>query len=81
MQRDGLIPSPGKANDRAARRLGISTKTLKRWLALAPAVDPREEQPPRYTWDEWKQAEHDDWQADRAHRGLASAGTRNFFQF
>ena len=39
----GHIPSPGKANDRAARRLGISIKTLKRLLALAPAADPRDE--------------------------------------
>jgi len=58
MQRDGLIKSPGKANNRAARRLGISTKTLKRLLA----VDPRDEPSPKYTWDEWKQAEYDDWQ-------------------
>jgi len=61
MQRDGLIKSPGKANNRAARRLGISTKTLKRLLA----VDPRNEPPPKYTSDEWKQAEYDDWQAER----------------
>ena len=64
MQRDGLIPLPGKANDRAARRLGISTKTLKRLLA----VDPRDDPPPKYTWDEWQQAQLDDWQADRDDR-------------
>ena len=61
MQGCRLIPLPGKANSRAARRLGISTKTLKRLLAVAP----RDEQPPKYTWDEWKQAEYDDWQADQ----------------
>ena len=44
MQRDGLMPSEGKANDRAARRLGISTRTLKRLLALALAATHR---PPR----------------------------------
>ena len=62
MQSCGLIPLPGKANSRAARRLGISTKTLKRLLA----VDPRDEQPLKLTRDEWKQAEWDDWQADSA---------------
>lgn len=65
MQGSGLIRSPGKAIDRAARRLGISMKTVERLLAVAPAVDPRDEQPPRCTWDEWKQAEYDDWQADQ----------------
>ena len=62
MQRDGLIPLQGKAIGRAARRLEISVRTLKRLLTLAPAADPDE---PRLTWDEWKQAEYDDWQADR----------------
>ena len=61
MRREGLIPSSGKANSRAARRLGISTKTLKRLLAV-------DEPSPKYTWDEWKQAEYDDWQADLAHQ-------------
>ena len=66
MQRDGLAtPLRGKAIERAARRLGNSRKTVERLLALAPAVDPRDEQPPRYTWEEWKQAEYDDWQADQ----------------
>ena len=77
MQHDGLIPSPGKANNRAARRLGISTKTLKRLLAVDPrmsrllshmgrvATDPRGTIGSR-SWDD---------------AGLASAGTRNFFQF
>jgi hypothetical protein len=37
-------------------------KTLNRLLAMAPAADPR------YTRDEWKQAEYDDWQADLAHQ-------------
>ena len=37
MQRDGLMPSEGKAKANAARRLGISARTLERLLALAPA--------------------------------------------
>ena len=36
---------------RAARRLKISPRTLKRRLALAPAADPDE----RLTWDEWQE--------------------------
>ena len=60
MQREGPIKSLGKANDRAARRLGISMKTLKRLLA----VDPRNEPPPKYTWDEWQQIQRDDWEVD-----------------
>ena len=62
MRHDGLIPSSGRAKNRAALRLGISMKTLNRLLAMAPAADPR------YTRDEWKQAEYDDWQADLAHQ-------------
>jgi hypothetical protein len=61
MQNYGLIRLPGKANDRAARRLGISTKTLKRLLALAPAADPWED---RLTWDEWQQVQRD-WADER----------------
>ena len=67
MQRDGLIPSPGKAKNRAARRLGISTKTLKRLLACSR---PRMSGLLSCTWDEWKQAEWDDWEADLARSGL-----------
>ena len=76
MRRDGLMPSQGKANGRAARRLGISARTLKRLLALAPAGDWDE---PRITWDEWKQSAGR-WEADRR-SGLARRGRLTFFDF